>query len=126
MNAERINSTAYTILNQIKATASFPVRCSWGAHAYTATLFQDHAALAFRVSGLYHKGIVVIAYNEDADSYTIHLLNTRRAIKKTISDVYCDELGRIIDREVERGTTDLKTYEMRALADSARKMNRQS
>lgn len=126
MTPARINSIAYTIMNQIKATTTFFIRGSWGARAYTATMFQDHAALAFKVSGLYHKGIVVVAYNEATDSYDIHLLNTRKTLKKTISDIYCDQLGEIIDREVERGTTDLKTYSNKALADSARKMNRLS
>jgi hypothetical protein len=80
------------------------------------------AALAFQVSGLIHKGRVYVAYNEGCDTYEIFLYNTRGTLKKHIDDVYCDNLGHILDVEIERGTTSEDDYQRKALADSAEKI----
>ncbi len=84
------------------------------------------ATLSLRVSGLLHKGWVYISLNECKDCYEVRLLNVGRdKIKKTLEEVYCDNLGEVVDGLVEKPAklTD-ETYRRRALKDSERKINR--
>ena len=122
LTPDYITAVASTIMDQIKATTPWSVRGSWGAHNWQATIHRDMAALAFKVSGLIHKGSVYVAYNEGYDTYEIFLYNSRGALKKHIEDVYCDNLGHILDVEIERGTMPEDDYQREALADSAKKI----
>lgn len=117
-----ISEIARTIFQQLKSTTTFSVRGSWAAQNYQASVYKGMPALTFRVSGLRHKGRVYIAYNEGSDTYDIFLLNMRNRETKHIADVYCDNFGHIIDREVERGDSTEDVYLRKALADSRRKM----
>ena len=71
---------------------------SWGARNFTNF---ENKGLLFRVSGFKHKGYVLItlAFN---DTYTVHLLNMKCDIVKTMEMIYCDQLTDIIDNSVEK------------------------
>lgn len=122
-NPSYINEVASTIFDQIKATTSWSERGSWGAHSWQATLYKGMPALAFRCSGLLHKGWVYVAYNEGIDVYEVFLINTRGREMKHVEEVYCDELGWLLDKEIERGEMPEDVYYRKAMADSERKMS---
>ena len=71
---------------------------SWGARNFTNF---ENKGLLFRVSGFKHKGYVLITLAFD-DTYTVHLLNMKCDVVKTMEMVYCDELNDIIDDFVEK------------------------
>lgn len=122
LTPQYITAVASTIYDQIKASTPWSVRGSWGAHSWRAAIYRDMASLVFKVSGLLHKGYVYVAYNEGADTYEVILTNFRGTVKKRIGDVYCDNLGYILDTHIERGTMPEEEYHTRAFADSAEKM----
>lgn len=117
-----ITEVAHTIYQQLRATTTFSVRGSWAAQNYQASVYKGMAALTFRVSGLRHNGRVYIAYNEGTDTYDVFLMDMRNREIKHIEDVYCDNLGYLIDKEVERGECPEDVYLCSALTDSLRKM----
>ena len=123
MEKEEILQIAQTINQQIGRTASSIVQLSWGVSKKVATLYKGMATLKIRVSGAVHKGWVLISLNQGTDTYEINLLTVRGTVKRTIEDVYCDQLGKLIDELVERpaNLTD-KEYAKIAFADSKRKM----
>jgi len=71
---------------------------TWGARNFTNF---ENKALAFRVSGHKHKGIVLITLAWD-DTYTVRLLSTQWNEKAVFDNVYCDDLAELIDTNVER------------------------
>lgn len=75
---------------------------SWGARNFTN--FENKGFL-FRVSGFIHKGYVFITLDFN-DTYTVHLLNLKCDIVKTMEMVYCDELTEKIDESVEKNCSD--------------------
>ena len=116
-------SVAKTIDAQVRASVeSVWAYFSWGVSKKIATEYNGMPALQYRVSGVYHKGWVFIAYNYGTDLYDITLVSVRGKVKNTITDVYADQLGFILDMYIERGTTDGETYAKRAFADSRAKM----
>ena len=59
--------------------------------------------LVLDVSGLVHKGRVIVAYNEGADTYEVCLKDKNgNRIGEWHDDVYCDEVGSLVDSLVER------------------------
>lgn len=71
---------------------------TWGAKKFT--YFSD-TALFFTVSGIHHKGIVLITLAYD-DTYTVRLLSSQWNQKAIFENVYFDELAELIDNKVER------------------------
>lgn len=73
-----------------------------------------------------HKGWVLVSLDEASDTYVITLMNIKKEVKQTLSDIYCDTLGKTIDELVER-PADMSdgTYRKKALQDSQRKWNQQ-
>ena len=71
---------------------------SWG---FNSPIVFGNKALAFKVSGHHHKGIVLItlAWN---DTYTVRLLSNKWVEKAKYEGVYCDMLNEFIDEKVER------------------------
>ena len=100
---------------------------SWGVNKLQYTFYEDMPSLLLRVSGMLHKGYVIVSLDEGADAYVITLMTVRRVVKKTMKDIYCDTLGSTIDELIERpaGMND-ETYRNKALQDSAKKMNMQT
>jgi hypothetical protein len=58
------------------------------------------------------------------DAYEVFFVTVRGTVKKHLDEVYCDNLGEVLDRHIERGTGSDKAYYKAAMADSARKFNR--
>ena len=124
MDKEYVMSVAKTIMEQLFWSIDKMIYFSWGVSRKVAMVYNDMPTLALRVSGVLHKGWVYISLNEGADVYEVRLLNvSKNKVVKTIEEVYCDNLGEVIDGIVERapGQTD-DQYFKKALADSAKKM----
>ena len=120
---ERI-SVASTIWGQIRASLTFSKIMSWGISKKIATEYNGKPALQIRVSGLQHKGWVIIALNYALDCYEVYFVTVRGTVKKALDEVYCDNLGDVLDRNIERGYGSESAYYKAAMADSAKKFNR--
>jgi hypothetical protein len=124
MDKEFIMATAKNIEQQILWSISKWEYLSWGIKKKVATEYEGMATLALRVSGAVHKGWAFISLNEGKDCYEVRLLNVPRTkVKRTLEEVYCDNLGEVLDGLIERKAewTDAQ-YNDKAVRDSARKM----
>ena len=102
MDKDYVTQIADTIAQQLLATTPKNVLFSWGAfYGFRAAIYNDMAALRFKVNGRLFKGDVIIAYNEN-DTYEVYLKNEdgTRLVK---DDVYFDEMSDVIDIAIERG-----------------------
>ncbi len=124
MTASYINQVAKTINSQMLASVeSAFVFWSWGVSRKFATTYKNMAALGLRVSGLLHKGFVYICYNEGRDVYEVYCVNMKGDIKNSNTEVYCDNLGFVLDCMIEKDPAMKEdTYKAKALRDSAKKM----
>ena len=125
MEQEFLMKIANEINRQIRCGVTVDVIMSWGISKRIATVYQDRATLALRVSGVLHKGWVYISLDEGKDCYVVTLLSADKSkVIKVRDEVYCEELGSAIDNLVERKerwTDDM--YKKLAFADSERKLN---
>lgn len=116
---------ANEIIRQICCGVTLDVVMSWGVSKRIATVYKDMATLALRVSGVLHDGWVYVSLDEGRDVYIVTLLSAdKNKVVQIRDEVYCEELGSVIDNLVERKTewTD-EEYKKLALADSERKLN---
>jgi hypothetical protein len=93
---------ANTIREQIFVTDPMAL-WAWGATNFTS-LHNDGVilgGLGFKVRGAKFKGIVKVKLMP-SDTYNVELETLKGVVKKIITDVYCDQLMTIIDREIER------------------------
>jgi hypothetical protein len=116
-------AVATTIWRQIRAELSLNKIMSWGLSKRIATEYNGMPALQMRVTGLLHKGWVYVCLNYGNDVYEVYFVNTRGAVKRHLDEVYCDNLGFVLDTNIERGTFAADEYARLAAADTARKMN---
>ena len=125
MEQEFLMKIANEINRQIRCGVTADVIMSWGVSKRIATVYQDRATLALRVSGVLHKGWVYVSLDEGRDCYVVTLLSADKSkVIKVRDEVYCEELGSVIDNLVERKerwTDDM--YKKLAFADSERKLN---
>ncbi len=125
MEQEFLMKIANEINRQIRCGATVDVIMSWGVSKRIATVYQDRATLALRVSGVLHKGWVYVSLDEGRDCYVVTLLSADKSkVIKVRDEVYCEELGNVIDNLVERKeewTDDM--YKELAFADSKMKLN---
>lgn len=124
MEQEFLMRIANEINRQIRCGVTMSVQMSWGVSKRIATLYENRATLALRVSGVLHKGWAYVSLDEGRDCYIITLLSSDK--KKVVSvrdEVYCEELGSVIDNLIERKEewTD-EEYEKLAMADSVEKI----
>lgn len=125
MKQEFIMKIANEINRQIRCGVTADVIMSWGISKRIATVYQNRATLALRVNGILHKGWVYISLDEGRDVYIVTLLSADKKNVVSVNDeVYCDDLGSLIDSLVERKMewTD-EEYEKLALEDSEKKLN---
>lgn len=124
LSAAYVNEVAKTINAQMFASVENKfVVWSWGLSRRFATVYKNMPALGLRVSGLLHKGYVYICYNEGRDVYEVYCTNLKGAVKKSNNEVYCDNLGFVLDGMIERDySMNDETYKGKALRDSAEKM----
>ena len=115
---------ATTIWRQIKASLTYSEIMSWGVSKKIATEYHGMPALQLRVSGLLHKGWVMVCLNKGYDWYEVYFLDVRGRTKAYDTEVYCDELGGLLDRRIERGDFTEAEYARKAAADSRRRFSR--
>lgn len=124
MEQEFLMRVANEINRQIRCGVTMSVLMSWGVSKRIATIYENRATLALRVSGVLHKGWVYISLDEGRDCYVITLLSPdKKRVVSVRDEVYCEELGSVIDNLVEckEDWTD-EEYEKLAMADSDQKM----
>lgn len=119
-------AVATEIWQQIRAALTVSEVMSWGLSKKIATEYDGMPALALRVSGLQHKGWVYISLDYGRDVYEVDLVSVRGTVKRHLDEVYCDNLGEVLDRIIERGYGSEDAYYKAAMADSNRKLNRKS
>lgn len=125
MEQEFLMKIANEINRQIRCGVTADVIMSWGISKRIATVYNDMATLALRVSGILHEGWVYVSLDEGRDVYIVTLLSTdKKNVVSVHDEVYCDDLGGLIDSLVEREMewTD-EEYKKLALEDSERKLN---
>lgn len=106
LSKEHLKEVAQTILDQIIGTTTWSVRGSWGMNNPRYTQYQDHPALIFSVNGFLFSGEVIIALDEGHDVYRLYLWDKVNEPQLVNDNVYCDELGDVIDRHVEKGESE--------------------
>ena len=120
---EKCKKVAMDALNAIIGIAGKNVYFSWGVSKVGCTFYNKMPTLILKVNGLLHTGNVLVSLNEGADLYEVRLMKREKVIK-TITDVYYDQLGYVIDANVERDTSlSEDEYFKRAMADSEIKCN---
>lgn len=103
MEQDFVLRIANEINRQIYCGVEINVIFSWGVSRRTATVYNDMATLALRVNAILHKGWVYVSLDEGRDCYIITLLSPDRGTVINVRDeVYCDELGSVIDNLIER------------------------
>ena len=92
---------------------------SWGIERKQAIRWRHMPALALKVNGYAHKGHVIISLDEGQDLYEVECAtaNWVPVDGKRETELYCDMLGRIIDRMVETGGMTDKEYQDKASED---------
>ena len=103
-NLHEVLAIANEINQQIGWSANLMVQLSWGVSKKAGFLYKDMPTLAMKVNGLLHKDWVYISLNEGADTYEIRLMNGNKEIK-LVDDVYCDNLGRVLDSLIEKDSS---------------------
>ena len=95
------------MINYIKEILNHdkPIVWSWGAKNFIATTFKGMEALRFSVNGFIHKGEVAIAYNEGNDVFEVYCIDNEGKVVDSHDDVMFDELVGVIDRMVEKNTS---------------------
>lgn len=116
---------AQVAMSQIITGVGENVVASWGLRGYGCgeVVGRDGyvlPCLVLKVSSLIHTGLVVVALNDSADVYEVQLKDENgHDASEWHTDVYCDQLGSLIDSLVERpvGMTD-EDYEELSSLDS--------
>lgn len=106
LSKEHLEEVAQTILDQIIGTTTWDVRGSWGMSNPRYTQYQDFPALIFSVNGFLFSGEVIVALDEGLDVYRLYLWDKVNEPQLVNESVYCDELGDVIDRHVEKGESE--------------------
>ena len=127
MEKQLLLKVANTMWQQI-LWAGINVAMSWGVQKRVALERRCSGdvvlpCLALKVSGLLHTGWVIVGYDYNIDTYEVGLLDDNgKAIEDWHTDVYCDDLGTLIDSLVERplGMSD-DEYFSKAMEDSDKK-----
>ena len=104
---EQVLAIANIINQQISWSAPMKIQWCWGISKRTGFLYKNMPTLGLRVDGFLHKGWVYISLNEGSDTYEVRLMKGNDE-KKLITDVYCDNLGSVLDGLIEKapGTSD--------------------
>lgn len=92
-----------TIIDQIFCCIDINVFFSWGVARKTITSYSGMPSLALYVNGALHKGWVIVSLNAGSDTYEIRLFGPdNETVVKMVKNVFCDNLGAMIDELVER------------------------
>lgn len=102
-NLQKLEFSAIETLSQIRCCSDYNLMFfSWGVNdiGFLSGTKENTKGLCFRVRGRLFKGWVHIALNFD-DTYIVSFISTQGNVKKTLENVYCDELTEKIDQVVE-------------------------
>lgn len=75
---------------------------AWKCSKTFFTYYNNHPSLMLLVSAASHQGWVLVSLDEGTDTYIVILLSENNDLKRIISDVYCDNVGEIIDENVSQ------------------------
>ena len=91
---------------------------SWGITRRQAVVYNKMLGLELQVNGMIHKGSVIICYDEGWDEFVVYLLDKKKNVVKTFEHVGAEELGGIIDENIEKpkGMKD-STYRSRTITE---------
>ena len=106
-----IMNVALVAQKQLLASVPANVVMSWGVTQFSCCEFEGMATLIVVVNGFLHKGPVFISYNKGNDLYEVRTVkNHTKAVEvlMTADEVYCEDLGRVVDRLVEKDCSDEK------------------
>jgi len=124
MTSTEINNMANYILGIIRGSGG--IFYSWGPRGFRATKFNGNPALEFRVQGIVHRGRVIIEYNQGADLFNVSTTNLKYVVRDSVSDVYVEDLSRVVDSLVERpndwSADKYETYANKAIAAALSKI----
>lgn len=113
-------NVANVAMSQIIAGVGISVVMSWGIRGRGCGEVEHDGnvmpCLLLNVSGLIHTGLVVVALNEDKDTYEVQLRPVGKPAGEWIMDVYCDQLGSLIDSLVEK-PKDMSDEDYKTLAN---------
>lgn len=124
----RIAAEAWSTMLQIEG---INVLGSWGVREKYVLEYRGMPSLALDVDATQFAGMVIISLNEGADYYEVRLtetnprlLNDNSPIKKVVTDIFFDDLGRTIDELIERpqGMSD-DEYHQIAMAHTFKKLS---
>ena len=110
-NLQKLEFSAVVTLSQLRCCADYNLMFfSWGVNdiGILSGTKENTKGLCFRVRGRLFKGWVHIALNYD-DTYIISFISTQGNVKKTLENVYCDELTEKIDEVVETPKKSIKS-----------------
>lgn len=102
-NLQKSEFNALETLSQIRCCNDYTLMFfSWGVSdiGFLSGTKENTKGLCFRVRGKLFKGWVHIALDYN-DTYIVSFISTQGNIKKTLENVYCDELTEKIDEIVE-------------------------
>lgn len=93
--------------------SAWSVISSWGVSKKAFLRWRDMPALALRVQGFAHTGWIIISLNEGMDVYEAELADDDFFAKEGSrrEEVYCEELGAVIDEMVETGGLSKEEYD---------------
>ena len=101
MDKKILNETANYIYDVIRSSGV--VCMSWGFNCPKVTIYQEMAALVFKVNGFIYKGWVIVAYNEGKDFFEIFTFDNfeKGVVKEHVPNVDFDSLIRTLDALIE-------------------------
>lgn len=99
---EQVLAIANTINQQISWSAPIRIQWCWGISKRVNLLYKDMPTLGLKVNGFLHKGWVFISLNEGKDTYEVRLMKSKEEVKRLVEDVYCDNLGSVLDGLIEK------------------------
>lgn len=124
LRLEECNKIAQQAHLSLFCSITKDVYFSWGVSKVGYGFYEGMPTLIMQVSGLLHKGRVLVSLNEGKDVYEVRLQDNEHNIIKTIDEVYFDNLGSLIDSIVEHPTgISNEEYLKRAMEDSRQKMD---
>lgn len=103
---EAIEMAQYIVL--LLVGGNINILLSWGVEDFAFHVLDKKPGVSadigcwFRVNGYKFQGMVVISYNEGADTFTMQLRKPGLGIIKEVNDIYLENLQNVVDEAVEK------------------------
>lgn len=108
--------TAQTTMEQIIAGVGKGVYFSWGCSKKAYCEIDGKCGLALRVNGFCFSGCVIVLLNGGADLYEVYTAKDVKNLatyKNTHTGIFCDQLGSVLDKIIEKGNMSDEEYNAR-------------